>query len=282
MMKVFHHDDADGRVSAYWILSKYGDKVKLIESDYGKKMFNLNSVDKGDIVWLLDYSIPPKTMKELLKKTNKVVVWIDHHESAIQDYKDFPYNLKGIRKIGDGACLLTWSFVNKEPDLSKAPYFLKLLSDWDVFGGKYNNTELFHFGCCAENTEPTSKLWPHLNNNPKAVKKILENGKIILKYYKNDAKRLLKMAGFEAEIDGHKAICLNFKTNSKVFDSVKDGYDVMVVFVYDGERYQFSVFSDNDGIDVSKIAKKYGGGGHKESAGFSSENLAMLKNIKKL
>ena len=51
----------------------------------------------------------------------------------------------------------------------------------------------------------------------------------------------------------------------------------MSVFSYDGHKYTVSVYTEKD-IDVSKIAVKHGGGGHKKAAGFICENLPY-KNI---
>ena len=39
-------------------------------------------------------------------------------------------------------------------------------------------------------------------------------------------------------------------------------------FYYDGEGVNWSLRSDDNGVDVSDIAKKFGGGGHKHAAGF--------------
>ena len=50
-----------------------------------------------------------------------------------------------------------------------------------------------------------------------------------------------------------------------------------MVWVFNGEKYIYSIFSNDLNID-SKIAEKYGGGGHKGTAGFSSMNYC-LKNI---
>ena len=46
------------------------------------------------------------------------------------------------------------------------------------------------------------------------------------------------------------------------------GEPFAATFFYDGEGYVFSLRSDDNGLDVSEIAKQYGGGGHKHAAGF--------------
>jgi nanoRNase/pAp phosphatase (c-di-AMP/oligoRNAs hydrolase) len=46
-------------------------------------------------------------------------------------------------------------------------------------------------------------------------------------------------------------------------------------FVFDGEQYTVSLYSKT--VDVSEIAKKYGGGGHKGAAGFQCKKLPFMK-----
>jgi len=51
-----------------------------------------------------------------------------------------------------------------------------------------------------------------------------------------------------------------------------------MVWVFDGKKYSYSIFSSNPNIDCSKIAESYGGGGHKGAAGFSSDEL-LFRNL---
>lgn len=47
----------------------------------------------------------------------------------------------------------------------------------------------------------------------------------------------------------------------------------MIVFVRDGKKWTVSLYSKKDNVDCSKIATKYGGGGHKKAAGFECYEL---------
>ena len=44
-----------------------------------------------------------------------------------------------------------------------------------------------------------------------------------------------------------------------------------------GQGFVFSLRSEEGGLDVSEIAKKFGGGGHKHSAGFKVKNIFTLE-----
>jgi len=66
---------------------------------------------------------------------------------------------------------------------------------------------------------------------------------------------------------------INFK-----IDYHKDGYDGFACFHYNNGVFIFSIYNDNGEVDCSKIAKQFGGGGHKGASGFRLD----IDNFKKL
>lgn len=77
---------------------------------------------------------------------------------------------------------------------------------------------------------------------------------------------------------GHKCFAVNMAMISSddfVIDNVDD-YDILVGFSFDGESWNYSLRSTK--IDCSKVAMKYGGGGHKGAAGFNNSNFVLRKN----
>jgi nanoRNase/pAp phosphatase (c-di-AMP/oligoRNAs hydrolase) len=62
--------------------------------------------------------------------------------------------------------------------------------------------------------------------------------------------------------------------NSFVFDSVINQYDVFVRCVKGRDTgWMCSITTEKSDIDVSVIAKRFGGGGHVKAAGFRVEKL---------
>ncbi len=58
---------------------------------------------------------------------------------------------------------------------------------------------------------------------------------------------------------------------SLAFNELMFDYPICIGFVYDGKQYTVGLYSRE--IDVSEIAKKYDGGGHKGAAGFVCKEL---------
>lgn len=76
---------------------------------------------------------------------------------------------------------------------------------------------------------------------------------------------------FEREaFGGLKALCLNEGVfSSETMKTQKpERYDVLIGFVYNKSFWRVSLRTLKDDVDVSEIAKKRGGGGHKKAAGF--------------
>jgi len=107
------------------------------------------------------------------------------------------------------------------------------------------------------------------------IEKQLE--KIIKQYIDKDNTIYRNSWSYETEIDGLKCLVVNKKTNSWVFGEKYNEYPIVMVWAFNGTKYSYSIFSNNPDIDCSKIAEKYGGGGHKGAAGFSSDELLFKK-----
>ena len=280
-MKCFHHNDLDGRCAGFWVHYKEnlleGNNIEMIEIDY-KDEFPMDSIKQGERVYIVDFSIYPETMRELLKIT-KDIVWIDHHESAVTRYKDFEHELPGVRKIGIAGCVLTYIYLfimNDKFDedmVTKVPMFTRLIGDRDVWAWVFEDrTRDFCNGLMIYDTSPTSDLWTALLNH--GTKAIEQQGQVVTAYRKVSAMDYLKSYAFETEFEGYKVIACNAaKVNSEFFEAMGlDGiYDIMMPFVWDGSKWVISMYSTK--IDVQEIAMKYGGGGHKGAAGFMSKEL---------
>ncbi len=280
-MKCFHHNDADGYVSAMCVKKfapRDGYKEEYIEITYGDQ-FPFNSIATDEIVYIVDYSIQPDEMHRLLMCTGNVV-WIDHHKTAIDKYKDFNVDIAGIRQDGVAGCMLTWQYFNELPE-DEAPKFIRLVADYDVWTFKYGeDTKNFHTGFDFKRAFSTDDYWWHIAESPcwdESVDNIIVRGKTMNEYRDNIAETYCKSFGFETVFAGHKAFAMNQgMVSSDHFKSVdEDKYDLFIAFVFNGVNWQYSLRSSK--TDVSDIAKKYGGGGHKGAAGFSSDNLLLKK-----
>lgn len=294
-MKCFYHKDSDGKCAGFWVAlnvgihDKYNDMPVFQEIDYRTK-FPMETIRKDEQVYIVDYSISPDEMRELLNIT-KDVTWIDHHKTAIEKYKEFEHEIRGVRYDGVSGCMLTYCYIHhmtargegkiKPFDISMtedAPMFTKLIDDWDVWKFNYgDDTRYFQVAFNAYDFSPCNYTqWDKLLTIENAEKNMIEQGKIMTQYRDNWAKNYMKL-GFETEFEGHKCFAVNLGCcNSDYFKSLPEGeYEILIPFVFDGNVYTVSLYSTT--VDVSEIAKKYGGGGHKGASGFQIKELPFKK-----
>lgn len=296
-MKCFYHIDFDGKCAAFWVkqLAKHVDcyNKEFIPINYGME-FPFDKIKEGEQIYIVDYSIMPDEMRRLLKITENIT-WIDHHKSAIERYTDFEIPIRGIRYDGIAGCMLTYCWLRHmthegfgEPKkfnilmTEDAPMFTKYIADYDVWTFEFgDNTKYFHMGLQLYDTNPNDEIWSGFAGIfvDKITNDIIEKGKVIIKYRDNFAKEYCHSKGFETEFEGYKVYAMNIGlAGSDWFQSIDDGsYDILIPFSYNGKykTWSYTLFSKT--IDVSLIAKKYGGGGHKGAAGFNAEKLLFEK-----
>jgi hypothetical protein len=79
--------------------------------------------------------------------------------------------------------------------------------------------------------------------------------------------------GDENPPDEARVLAMNSSVrNSEAFGPGTLGqWDILVPYTHDGKQWIVSLYSDK--MDVSEIAKRHGGGGHKGAAGFVCSEL---------
>lgn len=270
-MKCFYHkSDLDGHASGA-IVRQNNPECETIGVDYNDTLDSLGMVGEfqpGELVFVVDFSFSLKDMEYLNDHTK--LVWIDHHKSAIEKCESI--SCAGVREIGKAGCELTWQYINPR----STPRVIKLLGRYDVWDHSNPDVLPFQYGFrTLENTLPDSDIWEYyLLPNPGGVDEVIRVGNIILNYERKQNEIYAKGMHYESEFEGLRAIVINRAfQNSKIFDSVYDPekHDIMVLFGVKPGEFKYSLYSTKPEIDVSKIAVKYGGGGHAGAAGFYSK-----------
>ena len=277
-MKCFYHSaDLDGHCSGAIIKRKYPN-CEMIGINYREK-FPWDTIKENEEIIMVDFSLQPFSEMERLA-THCNLTWIDHHISAIKAYQDSEIKtIYAVLSNQKAACELTYEhYYNTD-----LPRFIWLLGRYDVWHLTADKDILpFQYGMRLGDTLPTAAIWKNLFDG--LILNIIDNGKVILKYQDIENAKYIKAFSFEKIFEGHKAIVINRgSTNSQMFNSVWDEskYDIMITFVYKGNKYTVSLYTTKANIDVSEIAKKYGGGGHKQAAGFQCKELSLHTGVTK-
>lgn len=283
-MKCFYHNrDLDGIFSGALVMQHVrvdlmgGDMIGV---DYGDKL-DRRQIVPGEHVYVVDFSFPPEDMEWLMK--NATLVWIDHHKTAIDDSKGRSYGTSsGLRMVGVAACALAWEYFShdKHPQ-DNMPIGIRLLSDYDVWNNsdeRYWRDDVMPFQYGARAKSFTVENFPvGAMSSRDYVHLVKLQGTGILEYQKGVDEKAMDFGAFPATLNVPNGTtlkviaCNNMARNSQTFASVWDAerYEAMCVFgLNKSGKWVFSLYTDRDDIDVSVIAKAFGGGGHRQAAGF--------------
>jgi oligoribonuclease NrnB/cAMP/cGMP phosphodiesterase (DHH superfamily) len=217
----------------------------------------------------------PEEMLVLLNYTQNII-WLDHHKTTMDKYVDFPYEIKGIREEGERAgCLLAWDYfvTAHNPEQTTAPLIVTLLSDYDTWTLKFEDSKYLNYGLQSVDTSPSGGLWNRLLMDDLEVKRFIEGGKFVLGFAQRRGKELAESYEYFAELDGANIFVMHNPNPGKDWfwllrDNKADAYARVA---FDGRRYMVSLYSEI--IDVSVICKNHGGGGHPGAAGFVCKDL---------
>lgn len=276
-MKCFYHNDMDGHCAGAIVARAMknqeddGTEFEYIEINYNRS-FPFDKIRLNEEVIIVDFSLQkPGDFEKLLEITPNII-WIDHHKTAIEKHAHLDGKLKGVRCVGISGCELTWGYFFNN---SLAPNVVRLLGDYDVWAFKFGKTtNEFQAGIRLYDTKPESVMWDKWLDCGYYPQEEIEKGSIVLQYRNNYYADLIRKWAFSTEFDGYKVIACNTGlVSSQLFDSVEEDYDIMMPFVFDGKQWTISLYTKKPEIDVSEIAKKYGGGGHKQAAGFVIDKL---------
>jgi len=293
---IYHSSDLDGHssgaIARFYFDYVSHDRYTMHAYNYGQDL-PFEEWKKDDELLFLDVSIQPEDkMIEVMKEWSVSI--IDHHQTT-QFLKQYAKN--SSLQIGRAACELAWEFFFK----TQAPEFISLLGRYDVWDNKdINNWENrilpFQYGIKLEKTNPyydenyenwKEKFIQHINYKEHHVlnswvKETIKAGVIALRYSRSINEMGSSFLCHDVEFEGLKFIAANtFIKNSQFFENKYNPFihDGMFAWTWNGKynEYSVSIYTTKD-IDMSIIAKKHGGGGHKQASGFSCKHISFIDN----
>lgn len=275
-LAIYHKADFDGLCSGAIAKRALGDTADYLPWDYSDPLPDLSPYER---VYLIDISLPRAAMEANASK----LIWIDHHKSAIGAMKDL--TIDGLRIDGVAACRLAWRWFNGE-DVEdgvqgygekadyverrvEEPYAVQLLGEYDIWDKRNPVTDLFQVG--LQSIQHPN--WESLLSNDRThyVHEIVEKGRSIFAWLTVNNAQISQERGFDVQFEGLTFRALNTaRSNSLVFAaSIKEHHDGCLSYFWNGRKWGFSLYGveHKKHLDLSLIAVKYGGGGHKQAAG---------------
>lgn len=256
---IYHGKCNDGFGAAYAVWQKFMFDCEYYAATYGETPPDVTGKD----VFIVDFSYKLPVLIEMSKKANSIVI-LDHHKSAEEDLKNIlgVGNITGVFDMNRSGAVIAWEYFHPKrliPDL------IKHIQDRDLWRFELKNTK--KISMALSSYEHDFFLWKDLIWQ---TQRLAEEGESIERYHRKQVEEAKAKAWKEC-IGDHEVPVVNAPPSlaSDVAGELSIGHPFAAVFWVSNEFKTYSLRSREDGEDVSKIAKSFGGGGHKNAAGFS-------------
>ena len=280
---------AEGFGAAYAAWVKFKDSADYIAVNYGEEPPDVTNKE----VYIVDFSYPLQTLVDMKYKSKSIFV-IDHHESAVDNLlkkkevvglicdqlkaETHNRNIDYIKRdvwlnMEQSGCCMAWDYFH--PGIP-APYGLLLIQDRDLWLFKDNNTKAFNAALRAFIKFDFFK-WHEIMSSNTLTLDLIERGEDVLTVFDKDIADLSAKA-YRYTLNGIECLACNApaKYASELGNVLAKKSNYGIIYSFDGQRkeWQYSLRSIGD-FSVKDIAVLFGGGGHKNAAGFSTKELIL-------
>lgn len=288
---IYHGSCFDGFTAAWAVWKRFGEDCDYVAANYGDAP---PAVDGRDVI-IVDFSYKRAVLLEMAR-ASRTVFLLDHHKTAAEDLAGFlgpmGYNpdvlafqreeqgilpisvLFDMERSGAG---ITWDFFH--PDKPR-PEFLSHVEDRDLWRFAMPWTREVH---AAMSAYPFAfSAWEEIAATP--ISELVQQGAAIDRKHMRDIETLIPIHKRDMTIGGYRVPVANMpmtmtsdagnlmckQWNGDLYqDGVTAAMPPFAACYWDTPKGRvFSLRSVGD-FDVSAIAAKYGGGGHKNASGFT-------------
>lgn len=270
VMVLYHAGCPDGFGSAWSFYKKYGDKAEYVPVRHGEQPPDVT----GRTVFIVDFSYSRPILEEMYEVADSLVV-LDHHKTAQDSLEGLDYCHFDMSHSG---AYLAWSYLFGEDNV---PLLIQYIEDRDLW--KWNLKSAEEILSAIDSYPKSFQTWDQLDTQLDRLGSetwfsLYLEGSAILRY-KNCLIQSIKAKEHKVRICGEEIRAVNAPFfQSEIANQLAEGKPYAAAYYFNGERYIFSLRSKETGKDVSEIAKRFGGGGHKRASGFSVATISELDN----
>lgn len=263
---VFHADCPDGFASAVAVYEKFGDSVEFCPSSYGQ----LPPDVRGHHVVIVDFSYPAEVLRKISTLAASVTV-LDHHKTAASDLLPLLEDgtISGIFDMDKSGAVITWEYYHD----TMVPELLLYIQDNDLWKFELIFSKSIYAWI---STQPHQlDVWSditHSFENMTVTERdvIVGEGQAILRRHFFDVELSVRTTLRYMVIGGIRVPVINCpRTIASDAAELTGNMPFSASYVDRTHGRQFNLRSGLSGVDVSEIARLYGGGGHRHAAGFN-------------
>lgn len=298
---LFHRNCPDGWASAFACYKTFGETAQYLPVSYGQP---IPSIPVEHTVYIVDFSYAEDQLKTLLferihhrKGDTPQVIVLDHHASAQRDLASLAaQQLPGLViffDLEESGASLTWKYLHTggwdprhDPEVEgleySMPTFYKYVRDRDLWRWQLRDSKAISLAYWA-----LDKNWLNIElfvqdlDDTEGYHRIVTEGTAMQRYADALVKEQAARA-FSGIIGGYLVPIVNTTT---LFSEVGDYLCTVqpeipfcaYFFLRDDHKAQWGLRGRGK-VDLSVIAKQFGGGGHANAAGFVTAQGWMPKS----
>jgi uncharacterized protein len=267
---IYHDNCMDGFSAAWCFWRKYHDQAQYL----GGRFYTPPPDVTGREVYLVDFCYERDDVAQMLRTAASVTL-IDHHKTALENVSTLP-GLQQYTDLERSGATLAWDYLY--PDTAR-PLLLEFIEDRDLWRRQLKDGD--EISACLHSYEFGFELWDQLMALDQAgVTQMKAEGTTLLRKQRKDMAVLLQVSQRRMVIAGHDVPVANipFMMASEAGHQMAKGEPFSACYWDTAMGRKFELRSVESGLDVSAIARTYGGGGHVHAAGFRvarTHELAM-------
>lgn len=260
---IYHGNCADGFGAAWAVKQALGDDVEFVAGVYGETPPDVTGRD----VIMVDFSYKMDVIDLMLDFAKSITI-IDHHKTAEAEIMPALQEglVDGIFDMTKSGAMLTWEWFHPHQE---APDLIKHIQDRDLWKFELEGTREIHAALMSYEFDFDG--WDQLMD--RGVDTLRLEGVAINRNHLKSINSHIKSSVARIIIDEFNVPAIN-APGVWASDSghiLCEGEPFAVSYHHKSGSMVFSLRSNEDGVDVADIAKRFGGGGHKNAAGFTIE-----------
>lgn len=265
---IYHGNCADGFTAAWAAWRHFEGRA-----DYHAGVYQDAPPDVTEReVYLLDFSYKYPVVMEMLKTASSITI-LDHHKSAAEELQNelsiagcTGYALYGKFDMEKSGARLAWEHFHPDREV---PALVKIVEDRDLWRFALEGTR--EIQAVIFSYPYDFAVWDNLAGRCESDRATLiaEGAAIERKHFK-DVRELVQTFKRRMVIGGVEVWAANlpYTLTSDAGNLMAKGEPFAACYWDTPDGRVFSLRSLPEGADVSEIAKRYGGGGHKNASGF--------------
>lgn len=276
----YHAGCPDGFGAAWAVWRAWGDNARYVPRGHDELL--PPDAHEGEYVVFVDIAPKSGELRCLTERAARTVV-LDHHLSARERYAAEP-ELENLVRAGGhqvvfdlnhSGAMLAWLHFHPE---RPPPELLRYVEDQDLWRWKLPRSEEINAAIGAHSRD--FEEWEELA--ARAPEDLAAEGEPILRAQRAEIERALQLA-HPVTVAGRRVEAVNAlhhrsHIGHELAKRAAYGHPIGVVYRVSGRSVDASIYSIGD-VDVSAIAHRHGGGGHRNASGFSVGLEAWLRDF---